>query len=201
MEYVGRAGDHLGNSCENTEIRPDSEIAWPQKIVTTAKQRQERRFPLERPAPTAAPGFRDLPASRPSIVPPPLLVRNNFKPQLRLNLPRQQQGCEHEHQFPDGRRLPDDLGLVVHHLLLPFFNTGPTNTILANATHPSICAAGFALNILVILAFGDVVSPVVIGIISDCNNMIMEGQFDGILSWAGSFGYFPETENARLVAA
>lgn len=52
-----------------------------------------------------------------------------------------------------------------------FFNTGPTNTILANVTHPSIRAAGFALNILVIHAFGDVTSPVVIGIISDRYNM------------------------------
>ena len=52
-----------------------------------------------------------------------------------------------------------------------FFNTGPTNTILANVTHPAIRAAGFALNILVIHAFGDVISPVVIGIISDRYNM------------------------------
>jgi MFS family permease len=48
-----------------------------------------------------------------------------------------------------------------------FFNTGPTNTILANVTHPSMRAAGFALNILVIHAFGDVVSPVIIGLLSD----------------------------------
>ena len=48
-----------------------------------------------------------------------------------------------------------------------FFNTGPTNTILANVSHPSIRAAGFALNILVIHAFGDVLSPVVIGVVSD----------------------------------
>ena len=44
-----------------------------------------------------------------------------------------------------------------------FFNTGPTNTILANVTHPSIRAAGFALNIFVIHALGDVISPVIIG--------------------------------------
>ena len=48
-----------------------------------------------------------------------------------------------------------------------FFNTGPTNTILANVTHPSMRAAGFALNILVTHAFGDVISPVVIGLLSD----------------------------------
>lgn len=48
-----------------------------------------------------------------------------------------------------------------------FFNTGPTNTILANVTHPSIRAAAFALNILIIHALGDVISPVIIGILSD----------------------------------
>jgi MFS family permease len=52
-----------------------------------------------------------------------------------------------------------------------FFNTGPTNTILANVTHPSLRAAGFALNILVIHALGDVISPVIIGVISDKYSM------------------------------
>ena len=48
-----------------------------------------------------------------------------------------------------------------------FFNTGPTNTILANVTRPSIRAAGFALNIFVIHALGDVISPVVVGLLND----------------------------------
>ena len=48
-----------------------------------------------------------------------------------------------------------------------FFSTGPTNTILANVTHPSMRALGFALNILVIHALGDVISPVIIGLLSD----------------------------------
>jgi MFS family permease len=52
-----------------------------------------------------------------------------------------------------------------------FFNTGPTNTILANVTHPSIRAAGFAFNILLIHALGDVISPVIIGILSDRYSM------------------------------
>jgi MFS family permease len=46
-----------------------------------------------------------------------------------------------------------------------FFNTGPTNTILANVTHPSVRASGFALNILVIHALGDAVSPALIGLV------------------------------------
>jgi predicted MFS family arabinose efflux permease len=48
-----------------------------------------------------------------------------------------------------------------------FFNTGPTNTVLANVTHPSMRATGFALNIFVIHTLGDVISPVVVGILSD----------------------------------
>jgi MFS family permease len=48
-----------------------------------------------------------------------------------------------------------------------FFNTGPTNTILANVTHPAIRATGFALNIFVIHLLGDAISPPVIGAIAD----------------------------------
>ena len=48
-----------------------------------------------------------------------------------------------------------------------FFNTAPANTILANVTHPAMRAAGYALNILFIHALGDVLSPFVIGLISD----------------------------------
>ena len=52
-----------------------------------------------------------------------------------------------------------------------FFNTGPTNTILANVSPPAIRAASFALNIFVIHAFGDVISPVVIGVVADRYDM------------------------------
>ena len=47
-----------------------------------------------------------------------------------------------------------------------FFNTGPSNTILANVTHPSMRATAFALNIFVIHALGDAISPVVIGLLN-----------------------------------
>ena len=40
-----------------------------------------------------------------------------------------------------------------------FFNTGPTNTILANVSHPTMRANAYALNILIIHALGDVISP------------------------------------------
>ncbi|HYV36653.1 MAG TPA: MFS transporter [Gemmataceae bacterium] len=47
-----------------------------------------------------------------------------------------------------------------------FFNTGPTNTVLANVTHPAVRSSAFALNILVIHALGDAVSPAIIGYVA-----------------------------------
>ncbi len=44
-----------------------------------------------------------------------------------------------------------------------FFNTGPSNTILANVTHPSIRATAFAVNIFLIHALGDAISPPLLG--------------------------------------
>lgn len=52
-----------------------------------------------------------------------------------------------------------------------FFNTGPTNTILANVTHPSVRATGFAVNIFIIHALGDAISPPIIGLISGYASM------------------------------
>ena len=52
-----------------------------------------------------------------------------------------------------------------------FFNTGPTNTILANVTHPMLRAPGFALNILIIHLLGDAVSPPIMGKIADASNL------------------------------
>jgi MFS family permease len=48
-----------------------------------------------------------------------------------------------------------------------FFNTGPTNTIIANVTEPTIRASAYALNILIVHALGDVISPMVIGVVTD----------------------------------
>jgi MFS family permease len=52
-----------------------------------------------------------------------------------------------------------------------FFNTGPSNTALANVTHPSIRATAFAINILLIHALGDAISPFLIGTIADHYNL------------------------------
>lgn len=46
-----------------------------------------------------------------------------------------------------------------------FFNTGPSNTILANVTAPTIRSTAFAVNIFIIHALGDAVSPPVLGAI------------------------------------
>jgi MFS transporter, Spinster family, sphingosine-1-phosphate transporter len=52
-----------------------------------------------------------------------------------------------------------------------FFNTGPSNTILANVTPPSIRATAFAANIFIIHLFGDVTSPWAIGKIADVSSL------------------------------
>jgi MFS family permease len=48
-----------------------------------------------------------------------------------------------------------------------FFNTGPSNTALANVVHPSIRASAFALNIFVIHAVGDAPSPPILGAVAE----------------------------------
>jgi MFS family permease len=58
-----------------------------------------------------------------------------------------------------------------------FFNTGPSNTILANVTQPAVRASAFALNIFVIHALGDVISPPLIGWITDLNGGNMNAGF------------------------
>lgn len=44
-----------------------------------------------------------------------------------------------------------------------FFNTGPTNAVIANVTHPSMRSSAYALNIFIIHAFGDAISPTILG--------------------------------------
>jgi MFS transporter, Spinster family, sphingosine-1-phosphate transporter len=56
-------------------------------------------------------------------------------------------------------------------LFFLFFNTGPSNTALANVTHPSVRATAFALNILIIHALGDAAAPPLIGMVADHSNM------------------------------
>lgn len=52
-----------------------------------------------------------------------------------------------------------------------FFSMGPTSAILANVAHPSMRPAAFALNLFCIHAFGDAISPSVIGLIADTSSL------------------------------
>jgi MFS family permease len=52
-----------------------------------------------------------------------------------------------------------------------FFNTGPSNTALANTTPPAIRASAFAVNILIIHSLGDAISPGLIGWIRDHSSL------------------------------
>jgi MFS family permease len=52
-----------------------------------------------------------------------------------------------------------------------FFNTGPTNTILANVSHPAVRASAFAINIFIIHLLGDAISPAIIGTIADHSSL------------------------------
>jgi MFS transporter, Spinster family, sphingosine-1-phosphate transporter len=86
-----------------------------------------------------------------------------------------------------------------------FFNTGPTNTALANVTHPAVRASAFALNIFVIHALGDAVSPAIIGYVARAGgswNMafgLVSGMFlvGGLLWLAGTRYLGRDTELAR----
>jgi predicted MFS family arabinose efflux permease len=51
--------------------------------------------------------------------------------------------------------------------LFLFLNTSPLNTVLINVVAPGNRAMGFAINIFIIHALGDAVSPTIIGLISD----------------------------------
>src|SRR5579871_2460809 len=52
-----------------------------------------------------------------------------------------------------------------------FLNTGPGNTILANVVPMEIRATSFAINILLIHALGDAISPLLIGTIADRSSL------------------------------
>jgi MFS family permease len=52
-----------------------------------------------------------------------------------------------------------------------FLSTGPLNTTIVNVTKPTIRAMAFAVNIFFIHAFGDAISPIIIGWLSDLNGL------------------------------
>ena len=71
-----------------------------------------------------------------------------------------------------------------------FFNNGPSNTALANVTHPSIRATAFALNIFFIHAAGDALSPPLIGAIAGKWNMNVAFAFVFIMVFFASLVWF-----------
>jgi sugar phosphate permease len=48
-----------------------------------------------------------------------------------------------------------------------FLNTGPLNAIIANVSRSEVRATAYAVNIFVIHALGDAVSPTIVGMVSD----------------------------------
>jgi MFS family permease len=61
-------------------------------------------------------------------------------------------------------------GMLFVAVFFLFFNTGPANTILANVVRSEIRATAFAVNIFIIHAFGDAVSPLIIGFVADLSS-------------------------------
>jgi MFS family permease len=66
---------------------------------------------------------------------------------------------------------PAAWGVLFVAVFFLFFNTGPANTILANVSRSSIRATAFAINILIIHALGDAISPPIIGAIADRSSL------------------------------
>jgi len=52
-----------------------------------------------------------------------------------------------------------------------FFNIGPANTAIANVVSPAVMSTAFAVNIFVIHALGDAISPPLIGAIADRSSL------------------------------
>jgi len=66
---------------------------------------------------------------------------------------------------------PTAWGMIFAAVFLLFMNTGPTNTILANVTPSAYRPTAFALNILIIHALGDAISPWILGYVADLSSL------------------------------
>ncbi len=103
------------------------------------------------------------------------------------------------------------VGITLAQVFLWMFN-GPVNTLLVNSTAPSMRARAFALSIFAIHAFGDVVSPPLVGAVSDATGslplamgLVLGALVVGALLWgAGALvlhGTPPETPATPAAAA
>jgi MFS family permease len=72
-----------------------------------------------------------------------------------------------------------------------FLNTGPANAILLNVTMPNMRAGAFAINIFLIHALGDIISPYIVGTISDMTNNLKLGLITTmpVVTVAGGIAY------------
>jgi MFS family permease len=82
-----------------------------------------------------------------------------------------------------------------------FFNTGPSNAILANVTHPSVRATAFAVNILAIHILGDATSPPVLGKIGHYNWNLSFMVVAAVMALAGALWLLGVRHLARDTAA
>jgi MFS family permease len=57
-------------------------------------------------------------------------------------------------------------GFLFGAVFFVFLNTGPSNAALANVVNPTVRATGFAVNILIIHALGDAISPPLLGAVA-----------------------------------
>lgn len=78
-----------------------------------------------------------------------------------------------------------------------FFNTGPTNTVLANVTHPSIRASAFALNIFIIHLFGDAISPPILGWIIGDNRFLTGFVVVAVMIGLGGLAWLAGTKHLQ----
>ncbi len=83
-----------------------------------------------------------------------------------------------------------------------FINTGPSNAILINVTMPKMRVTAFAINIFLIHALGDVLSPTIVGWVSDRTDLhfslvtVIPGSIllSGFCFLAGARHLFSDTE-------
>jgi predicted MFS family arabinose efflux permease len=64
-------------------------------------------------------------------------------------------------------------GFLFGAVFFVFLNTGPSNAALANVAGPKVRATAFALNILIIHALGDAISPPLLGAVAGHSDMNM----------------------------
>jgi predicted MFS family arabinose efflux permease len=107
--------------------------------------------------------------------------------------------------------LDNRLGVLAAILLAEvfiFLNTGPLNAIIANVSRSTVRATAYAVNIFVIHALGDAISPAIVGLLSDRIGLaqafwIAPGAlaFAALFCFWGMRTYAADAERMRISAA